>query len=87
MSLEATNKLLCSKGSICCKLKLNKENNPLLFCTPWKLWASSPLGQNSTSATARDVPSSKVPGTMWPALCKTLSTHIPDEKWRLTKGN
>lgn len=37
-------------------------------------------------ATARDVPSSKVPGTMWPALCKTLSTHIPDEKRRLIKG-
>ena len=46
MSPEATNKLLCSKGFICCKLKLNKGNNPLLFWTPWKLWASSPLGQN-----------------------------------------
>jgi hypothetical protein len=31
MSPEATNKLLCRDGSVSCKLKLNKENNPLLF--------------------------------------------------------
>lgn len=66
MSPEATNKLLCSKGSVCCKLKLSKENNPLLFWPPWKLWASSPLGQDATCATAWD-------GTM----IKGALYHVP----------
>ena len=54
MSLEATNKLLCSKGSVCCKSKPNKENNVLLSWTPWELRTSLPLGQGSTCSAARD---------------------------------
>ena len=92
MSPEATNKLLCSKGSICCKLTLNKGNNPLLFWTPWELWASSPLGQNPTCAAAEDgtvVRSAwyHVPSTRCPALGKAIHAHISHEKrWRI-KGN
>lgn len=54
MSLEATHKLLCRDGSVCCKLKLNEENNSLLLWVPWKLWVYLHLGQESTCSAARD---------------------------------
>lgn len=75
MSPEATNKLLCSKGSVCCELKL-KENIPLLLWTPWKPWAPSPLGQNSPCPAARDGPPAKAPCTRCLALCESLAIQV-----------